>query len=301
MTTLLLAKQDIEAANKLLDSNPKQAAYFIQQAFEKTIKFLLQIKHVKYPRTHDISELLSLQEEVTTYRFSAVLRSLCKVITNWEAKTRYENSITIGVSTVKLCMNILTKEHSKILIEFYEEIYAKLYNNICRILKGYAIYGKAVPYIIEAICKKENLSIEKICTLQQIIKKLEDNTYPIETLDKYILQKKHSIVKDGYTLYPIMAIRPFGNVKCNEYGGYLKGTHNLNTKDNSWIQLKAYCYEDAYIAGNTILSAGSICRGNARIIGNVTIPENILLQGNIEITDNDLFSKPLEISYIKVN
>ena len=67
-----------------------QIAYLIQQAYEMTIKFLLENDGVEYPKTHDIDQLIRLAGErgVELY-ISEYLDEHSEMISQWESKSRY--------------------------------------------------------------------------------------------------------------------------------------------------------------------------------------------------------------------
>ena len=81
--------------------------YLLQQATELALKHLLETHGVKYPRTHDIGELLGLvQDNLLDAEDNLLMMS--GTITNWESKTRYiknyfleERQLRIGFVVVE--------------------------------------------------------------------------------------------------------------------------------------------------------------------------------------------------------
>lgn len=81
--------------------------YLLQQATELTLKHLLETHGVKYPRTHDIGELLGLVPDNLLDAEDNLLM-MSGTITNWESKTRYiknyfleERQLRIGFVVVE--------------------------------------------------------------------------------------------------------------------------------------------------------------------------------------------------------
>ena len=81
--------------------------YLLQQATELALKHVLEINGIKYPRTHNIDELLGLLPVSLGYRLDNLFM-MSGTITNWESKSRYiknyfleERQIKLGFSVVE--------------------------------------------------------------------------------------------------------------------------------------------------------------------------------------------------------
>lgn len=81
--------------------------YLLQQATELALKHVLEINGIKYPRTHNIDELLGLLPVSLGYRLDNLFM-MSGTITNWESKSRYiknyfleERQIELGFSVVE--------------------------------------------------------------------------------------------------------------------------------------------------------------------------------------------------------
>jgi HEPN domain-containing protein len=64
---LAIARRDLDSAKRLLDGYPPYrdtAAYHCQQAAEKAIKAFLTARAVRFPKTHDLTALVSLTRTV---------------------------------------------------------------------------------------------------------------------------------------------------------------------------------------------------------------------------------------------
>lgn len=95
-----------------------ELCFGIQQILEFTIKYVLEIKGVKYRRTHDIEYLFDLLSSV--YELSDVaiqLRSVANKITKWEASSRYDEGFTVEPNTVRETYSLVKR--------FYEEVTAE--------------------------------------------------------------------------------------------------------------------------------------------------------------------------------
>lgn len=64
--------------------------YHIQQAVELSIKYLLELNGIEYPKTHDISQLIYLaKKETIDLGISKYIEEHSEMFTLWESKTRY--------------------------------------------------------------------------------------------------------------------------------------------------------------------------------------------------------------------
>lgn len=83
--------------------------------------------------------------------------------------------------------------------------------------------------------------------------------------EKYELVKSDSIIIDGYTLYRIMALRDFRDVKAGDLGGYIESEYNLSHNGTSWV------YDDAKVYERAIVFAWAKVFGNASVFGNAIV------------------------------
>jgi HEPN domain-containing protein len=63
---IVKAKQDVALVREVFDSNtiaPEILLFHLQQAVEKLIKSLLTYHSVKFPKTHDLEDLIELAED----------------------------------------------------------------------------------------------------------------------------------------------------------------------------------------------------------------------------------------------
>lgn len=71
--------------------------YHLQQSAELAIKHLLETSAVKYPKTHDIGELLGMLPDNFD---TSLLTPISGLLTSWEAKTRYIKDYRLSVRQI---------------------------------------------------------------------------------------------------------------------------------------------------------------------------------------------------------
>jgi hypothetical protein len=67
------------------------------------------------------------------------------------------------------------------------------------------------------------------------------------TKKKYMLDKTDKIRKNGKTLYRIVALRDFGDVKAGDKGGYIRKESNLSQEGDCWVYDGAYVFDNAHV------------------------------------------------------
>lgn len=112
-TLLDIAKVNLKTANCVLEKKTDDelmlnvAAYHLQQATELAIKHVLEINSIKYPKTHDISDLLDLVPDDVNY-FDDIY-DLADTITVMESKTRYLKNYLSSEKKVMKVLDSVTK------------------------------------------------------------------------------------------------------------------------------------------------------------------------------------------------
>lgn len=123
MSVLLLnAKTKIKSVDLAIDyledtqfNFSGEICFNIQQILEFTIKYALEVKCVKYRRSHDIEYLFDLLSSVCELSDVAVqLRTVADKITTWEESALYDESFTIEPNTVREMYSLVKR--------FYEEV-----------------------------------------------------------------------------------------------------------------------------------------------------------------------------------
>ena len=98
-----------------MDSDTKyikhQAAYFAQQALEKTIKYLIQRQTGQFPWGHDIDKLVR-QAKQCGIQIPAEIDRYKSVYTEWEAVTRYYPQKVIRRDSIRRAINTIKTWHN---------------------------------------------------------------------------------------------------------------------------------------------------------------------------------------------
>jgi len=84
-------------------------------------------------------------------------------------------------------------------------------------------------------------------------------------MKKYRLNKKDMIRVRGTTLYRIVAVRSFANVKSGDKGGYVQTEKNLSHNESCWVSDNAWIYGNALVSGDAWIYGDSRIYDNARI------------------------------------
>lgn len=105
---------------------------------------------------------------------------------------------------------------------------------------------------------------------------------------KYILTDE-TITFDGHTLYRIKAIRPFGDIKKDDLGGFIESENNLDQHGEAWVYKNGRVYEEARVSdyaivGNMVkadwmIDDCTVVNGSARIIDNSRVLDGAKVSG----------------------
>lgn len=102
-------------------------------------------------------------------------------------------------------------------------------------------------------------------------------------MDKYELDKNDTTRTFGHgnkTLYRIIALKNFGDVKIGSKGGYVESEDNLSQTGNCWI------YDRACVFGKAEVSDNAKIKGSATVFDNAKVSENAKVLDNAEVFDN---------------
>lgn len=89
-------------------------------------------------------------------------------------------------------------------------------------------------------------------------------------IKKYKLTEETLKIED-HTLYRIIALQNFTDVKKGDLGGFIEKESNLSHNGNCWI------YNEAVVYGNASV------RENAKIYGKVVIRDHVIICGRTEV------------------
>lgn len=82
---------------------------------------------------------------------------------------------------------------------------------------------------------------------------------------KYRLLEDDTVLVDGRTLYRIIALRDFADVKTGDKGGYVESENNLSQSCDSWVYNDAKVYDDAVVYGDAKVYGDAVICGDAEI------------------------------------
>ena len=85
---------------------------------------------------------------------------------------------------------------------------------------------------------------------------------------KYEMLKNDKIMVGNVSLYRIIAIRNFGDVKKGDIGGYIEKEENLSHEGLCWV------YDNAWVYGDALVSGDARVYGSARVYGNAIVSDN---------------------------
>lgn len=103
---------------------------------------------------------------------------------------------------------------------------------------------------------------------------------------KYEILLNEATEINGKTLYPIKALKDFGNVKAGELGGYIEKESNLSHTGNCWVREQACVCGNAEIMQNAQICGRAHVFGNAKIYGNARIFQNAWVSEYTHVFDN---------------
>ena len=116
---------------------------------------------------------------------------------------------------------------------------------------------------------------------------------------KYIMTSVADHRIDDTTLYRIVALRDFGNVKKGDMGGIIEAAHNLSQEGNCWVSDNAVVMgfaqvsEDAIVADRACVHEEARIGGSARILGNARVGGIARVSGHARIGgDTDICGSP---------
>ena len=121
-TLLDIAKRNLEIAILIYETKQDDEAflnivgYHLQQSVEIGLKHYLETHGIKYSKTHDIQELLSLIPDDDMERFDRI-EDLAGTITQLESKTRYIKNYRVSKRTIDKIFPVadsLLKDMSKL-------------------------------------------------------------------------------------------------------------------------------------------------------------------------------------------
>ena len=91
------------------------------------------------------------------------------------------------------------------------------------------------------------------------------------------------------TLYPIRALKDFGNVKKGDLGGYIEDSSCLSPEGNCWVGKNSIVFSGSRVSENALLD------GNIELRGTTTASDDVILSGRI-VAENCIFQHNSRVS-----
>ena len=102
---------------------------------------------------------------------------------------------------------------------------------------------------------------------------------------KYILTETTTTI--GKTqLYKIRALRAFGDVQQDEFGGYIESEDNLSHDGDCWVYDQAKVHDHAKVSGNAKVKGNAQLHDNAEVYGNAVVTGDVHLHDNSQVYGN---------------
>ena len=99
---------------------------------------------------------------------------------------------------------------------------------------------------------------------------------------------------EGRTLYRVIALKDFANVKKGDLGGWVSSEDNLSHYGNCWVYNNAMCMDNSRMFDNSKMYNGSRMFGNSRMhddsimFNNSTMYGSSGMNGNSKMHDNTI-------------
>ena len=123
----------------------------------------------------------------------------------------------------------------------------------------------------------------------------------IDPNKKYQRDKSDSIKVNGHTLYRIVALKDFADVKAGDKGGYVESEDNLSHEGDAWVYDDAKVFGKAFIYDNAKASDNAQVSGNSHIFGNSKVFGNARVRDNSHISDNSqVFGRTLVLDNVRI-
>ena len=91
---------------------------------------------------------------------------------------------------------------------------------------------------------------------------------------------------EGRTLYRVIALKDFANVKKGDLGGWVSSEDNLSHYGNCWVYNNAMCMDNSRMFDNSKMYNGSRMFGNSRMRDDSIMFNNSTMYGRSEMNGN---------------
>ena len=97
--------------------------------------------------------------------------------------------------------------------------------------------------------------------------------------------KKYDLIREK-SLFRIVALKDFSNVKKGDLGGLIEKEGNLDQQGNCWVYGNARIIGDAFVCDNARVYGNAFVGDNARVYGNAFVYDNARIIGNAFVCAN---------------
>ena len=109
--------------------------------------------------------------------------------------------------------------------------------------------------------------------------------------NKYRLDETDSMNVDGHTLYRIVALKDFADVKAGDKGGYVESEDNLSHDGAAWVYDNAQVFDKAKVSDNAQV------KDNAHVHGYTQVAGNARISGYGELDINDTITEDVALDF----
>ncbi|MEM0107008.1 MAG: hypothetical protein QXS03_02150 [Candidatus Micrarchaeaceae archaeon] len=96
------------------------------------------------------------------------------------------------------------------------------------------------------------------------------------------------VLENGPTLYRIVALRDFGDIKKGTPGGFIESEKNLDFKSDAWVAGNAKVYDHAEVSGNAKVYGNVEVFNSAKVYGNANIYDHAKVYDYVDVYDDAL-------------
>ena len=95
--------------------------------------------------------------------------------------------------------------------------------------------------------------------------------------------KKYDLIREK-SLFRIVALKDFSNVKKGDLGGLIEKEGNLDQQGNCWVYGNARIIGDAFVCDNARVYGNAFVGDNAKLYGNAFVGDNARVSGNVKVS-----------------
>lgn len=118
------------------------------------------------------------------------------------------------------------------------------------------------------------------------------------------MEKKYRLTNEtikvcGHTLYRIIALKDFSDIKTGDKGGYIESEKNLSQYNDAWVYDTATVFEEAIICNNVRVYNNARVFGNAEVYDNACVFGNAMVYGNTRVCGEAIIRDDAKICSMK--